>query len=152
MTPIKWYSKRQDTVETSTYDSDQEATRIAQEALLDMRYTLRMLGIGLEETSYKMSNKKSILWTPNLKLLTSNVKKKNEVVAYPKCRTAIAARNDSDGSCQSNLQHRQKTTKPWAPTGNPSIWMDFYLDATTCMMHERHYGFHPSRGVVEKCQ
>jgi hypothetical protein len=124
--------------------------RVAQEALLDMRYTLRMLGIGLEETSYKFSDNKLII--VNTQLPASNVKKENEVIAYHKCRRAIAARNDSDGPCKWNLQYRQKTTKPWGPAGKLSIGMDFYLDATTCMMHERHYGFHPSRGVVEKCQ
>jgi hypothetical protein len=89
ITPIKWYSKRQNTVETSTYGSELVAMRIALEALLDMRYTLRMLGIGFEERSTILSDNQSII--VNTQLPTSNLKKKHNAVAYHKCREAVAA-------------------------------------------------------------
>ena len=40
-TPIRWYSKRQNTVESSTYGSEFVAMRIATEMLLALRTTLR---------------------------------------------------------------------------------------------------------------
>ena len=46
-TPIKWYSKRQNTVETSTYGSELVAARIATELIMEMRYKLRMLGVPI---------------------------------------------------------------------------------------------------------
>ena len=50
-TPIYWMSKRQKTVETSTYGSELIATRIAVELIMSMRYCLRMLGVNLEKIS-----------------------------------------------------------------------------------------------------
>ena len=43
-TPINWYSKRQSTVETSTYGSELIAARIATELTIAMSYKLRRLG------------------------------------------------------------------------------------------------------------
>eukprot|EP00957_Ditylum_brightwellii_P122340 9329114-Ditylum_brightwellii.AAC.1 len=43
-TPIKWFSKRQNCVETSTYGSEIVAGRIAVDLTVELRYNLRMLG------------------------------------------------------------------------------------------------------------
>ena len=43
-TPICWISKRQKTVETSTYGSELVAARIAVDLIVEWRYKLRMLG------------------------------------------------------------------------------------------------------------
>jgi hypothetical protein len=47
-TPIRWVSKRQKTVETSTYGSGLVASRIATELILEVRLMLRSLGVDLE--------------------------------------------------------------------------------------------------------
>ena len=39
-TPVKWYSKRQNTVETSTYGAELVALRIGTEIILEFRYKL----------------------------------------------------------------------------------------------------------------
>jgi hypothetical protein len=46
-TPIDWFSKKQNTVETSTYGSEYVAARIAAEQIIDLRTTLRYLGIPI---------------------------------------------------------------------------------------------------------
>jgi hypothetical protein len=46
-TPIKWYSKRQNTVESSTYGSEIVAGRITVEFAIEMRYKIRMLGVPI---------------------------------------------------------------------------------------------------------
>ena len=43
--PIIWYSKRQATVESSTFGSEFVALRIAAELIISLRYKLRMFGI-----------------------------------------------------------------------------------------------------------
>ena len=43
--PISWFSKRQNTVESSTFGSEFVALRIASEQLIALRYKLRMFGI-----------------------------------------------------------------------------------------------------------
>jgi hypothetical protein len=47
-TPIRWVSKRQKTVETSTYGSELVASRIATELNLEVRFMLRSLGVALD--------------------------------------------------------------------------------------------------------
>jgi hypothetical protein len=46
-TPIRLIFKGQKTVETSTYDSESVASRIATELILEIRYMLRSLGVTL---------------------------------------------------------------------------------------------------------
>jgi hypothetical protein len=47
-TPIKWISKHQKTVETSTYGSELVASRVATELILEIRYMLLSLGVALD--------------------------------------------------------------------------------------------------------
>jgi hypothetical protein len=44
--PVRWMSKRQITVETSTYGSELVASRIATELILEVRFMLRPLCFG----------------------------------------------------------------------------------------------------------
>jgi hypothetical protein len=44
-TPIRWFSKMQKTVETSTYGSELVAARIATDISLELRYNIRVDGI-----------------------------------------------------------------------------------------------------------
>ena len=44
-TPTDWYSKKQATVETATYGSEFVAAKTATEQIMDLRYTLRYLGV-----------------------------------------------------------------------------------------------------------
>ena len=45
--PILWYSKRQSTVETSTYGSELVAMRLAVDMIKALKYKLWMFGIGI---------------------------------------------------------------------------------------------------------
>jgi len=45
--PIMWYSKRQNTVESSTFGSEFVAMRIAKEIIVALRYKLRMFGLPI---------------------------------------------------------------------------------------------------------
>jgi hypothetical protein len=47
-TPIRWISKCQKTVETSTYSSELLDSRIATEFVLEVRYMLRLLRVALD--------------------------------------------------------------------------------------------------------
>jgi hypothetical protein len=49
-TPIRWISKRQKTVDTSTYGSELVVSRIATEAevILEIRYMFQSLGVALD--------------------------------------------------------------------------------------------------------
>ena len=51
-TPIEWFPKKQATVETATYGSEFVAARTCVEQIIDLRNTLRYLGVPIQETSY----------------------------------------------------------------------------------------------------
>jgi hypothetical protein len=50
--PIKWFSKKQATVEMATYGSEFVAARICTDQVIGIRYTLRYLGVPIGKKSY----------------------------------------------------------------------------------------------------
>ena len=59
-TPIDWYCKCQAMVETATYGSEFNAARTATEQIIDLRYTLRMLGVPVLN-SFMFRDNQSVL-------------------------------------------------------------------------------------------
>jgi hypothetical protein len=60
-TPIEWYSKKQATVETGTFGSEFVAARICTEKIIDLRNTLRFLGVPIREKRYMFGDNKSVV-------------------------------------------------------------------------------------------
>ena len=88
-TPVRWYSKRQATVESSTYGSELVAARIATEMVLEMRMTLRALGVPVKGASYLFGDNLSVI--TNTTIPSSTLKKKHNAIAYHRIREAVAA-------------------------------------------------------------
>lgn len=88
-TPIQWISKRQNTVETSTYGSELVASRIAIEHIIAMRYCLRMLGVQLEDSSMMVGDNMAVIL--NTTITSSAIKKKHQACNYHRLRESIAA-------------------------------------------------------------
>ena len=88
-TQIKWYSKRQNTVETSTYGSELVAARIATELIMEMRYKLRMLGVPILGSAALCGDNQSVVI--NTTVPSSVLKKKHNAIAYHRVREAVAA-------------------------------------------------------------
>jgi hypothetical protein len=88
-TPLKWYSKRQNTVESSTYGSEFVALRIATEFAIGLRYHLRMLGIPISGPTNMFCDNQSVVI--NATVPSSLLKKKHNAVSYHKVREALAA-------------------------------------------------------------
>jgi hypothetical protein len=89
-TPIRWISKRQKTVETSTYGSELVASRISTELILEVRCMLRSLGVALDGTTLMLGDNMSVVL--NTTVPSSALKKKHNAIAYHRVREAIAAR------------------------------------------------------------
>jgi len=60
-TPVEWYSKKQATVETATYGSEFVAARTCVEQIIDLRTTLRYLGVNVNPKSYMFGDNKSVV-------------------------------------------------------------------------------------------
>ena len=88
-TPIDWFSKLQSTVETATYGSEYVAARTCTEQIIDLRITLRYLGVPLAGKSMMFGDNQSVVnssMQPHSKL-----HKRHNALAYHKTRDAIAA-------------------------------------------------------------
>eukprot|EP00957_Ditylum_brightwellii_P044782 3397163-Ditylum_brightwellii.AAC.1 len=60
-TPIDWFSKRQNTVETVTYGPEFVAASTAVDHIVDLCYTLDMLGVPLTGPSWMFGDSLSVV-------------------------------------------------------------------------------------------
>lgn len=89
MAPIVWYSKRQNTVETSTFGSEFIALKICVELIESLVYKLRMFGIPIEGEARVLCDNESVVKSSSYP--ESSLKKKHCSVAYHKVRENVAA-------------------------------------------------------------
>ena len=79
-TPIDSYSKRQATVETATYGSEFVAPKTATEQIIDLRHTLRYLGVPIKTKSYLFGDNRSVVTSSTLS--HSTLGKRHNMLAY----------------------------------------------------------------------
>jgi hypothetical protein len=89
-TPIEWFSKRQNTVESATYGSEFTAARQATDQIVDLRYTLRMFGVPIDGPAWMFGDNQSVVTSSNLP--HSPLTKRHNALAYHRVREAIAAK------------------------------------------------------------
>lgn len=87
--PILWYSKRQNTVESSTFGSEFIALKTAVDMVEGLRYKLRMMGVPLDGPANLFCDNESVV--TNSSTPESTLKKKHNAIAYHRTREAIAA-------------------------------------------------------------
>jgi hypothetical protein len=88
-TIIDWYSKRQATVETATFGAEFVACRTAVDQIMDLRHTLRYLGVPVDSSSYLFGDNESVVKNGTLPFSTIN--KRHNILSYHRVREAIAA-------------------------------------------------------------
>ena len=89
-TPIDAYTKRQSTVETATYGSEFVAARTAVDQIIDIRTTLRYLGVPIRDKSYMFGDNKSVVTSSTIP--NSTISKRHHLASYHQVREAIAAK------------------------------------------------------------
>ena len=87
--PIVWYSKRQNSVETSTFGSEFVALKAATELVVGLRYKLRMMGVPIDGATNVQVDNQSVVY--NTTLPESTLKKKSNAIAYHYVRENVAA-------------------------------------------------------------
>jgi len=85
--PIIWYSKRQNTIESSTFGSEFNALRIATDQIQAFRYKLRMMGIRVDEPTYVYVDNRSV---SQCNIPEGQLQKKHNQVCYHRVRECIA--------------------------------------------------------------
>ena len=89
MAPIIFYSKKQGSIETSSFGSELSAMKTAFELIEGLRYKLRMMGVPLEGPTHILADNMSVIH--NVSNPVSQLKKKSLSIAYHYCRERAAA-------------------------------------------------------------
>ena len=89
MAPIVWFSKSQNTVETSTFGSESVSLRIVVEIIEGLRYKLRMFGVPIDGPANVYCDNEAVY--KNTVTPESTLKKKHHSISYHRCREAVAA-------------------------------------------------------------
>ena len=87
--PITWFSKRQNTVESSTFGSEFVALRLATEMIISLRYKLRMFGIPVDGPTSVFCDNESVY--KNSAFAESTLKKKHLSICFHTVRERVAS-------------------------------------------------------------
>jgi hypothetical protein len=87
--PISWYSKRQNTIESSTFGSEFVALKIEVEMNESLGYKLRLMGVLIDGPTNAFCDNQSVV--TNSVVPQSTLMKKRNSIAYHKTREAVAA-------------------------------------------------------------
>jgi len=88
-TPIAWFSKRQNTVETATYGSEFVAARQATEQIMDIRHLMRDMGIPIDGPAWLFGDNNSVITSSTIP--SSMLNKRHNALSYHRVRSAMAA-------------------------------------------------------------
>ena len=89
-TPTDWFLKRQATVETATYGSELAAAKTATEQIIDLRNTLRYLGVPIMTKAYIFGDNKSVVMSSTIP--QSILNKRHNMLSYHRVREASATK------------------------------------------------------------
>ena len=87
--PVSWYSKKQTSVETSTFGSEYMALKVGIEMIKGLRYKLRMMGVPLDGHAHIRVDNMSVVH--NSTIPESSLKKKSNSIAYHFVRENVAS-------------------------------------------------------------
>jgi hypothetical protein len=88
-TPVYWFSKKQNSVETAMYGSEFVAARLATEQIMDLKYTLRSLGVPIDGLAWIFGDNQSVITSSTM--LHSSLNKRHNALSYHRVREAIAS-------------------------------------------------------------
>jgi hypothetical protein len=86
--PIIWYSKKQNTVESSTFGSELVALRVARDLIAALRIKLRLFGVPLDGPASVMCDNQGVV--KNTSIPESTLTKKHNAINYHIIRESAA--------------------------------------------------------------
>jgi hypothetical protein len=85
--PIDWFSKKQNTIESSSFGSEFVALKTVMEKLRGLRYKLRMMGFQIDGPTYAFGDNMSVV--KNTSAPESVLRKKCNSICYHAVREAV---------------------------------------------------------------
>jgi hypothetical protein len=142
-TLIDWYSKRQATVETATFGSEFTAARIAVDQIIDLRITLRYLGVPVNTKSFMFGDNQAVV--TNSSIPHSSLNKRHNALAYHRVREMIAAKVLGYYWIDGKENPADIVSKHWS---YPQVWhllkpILFYSGNTGDLIHRNDIEFNP---------
>ena len=136
-TPIEWYSKKQETVETATYGSEFAAARTAIQQIAGLRQMLQYLGVPLRKSSYLFGDNESVVKSGTIP--HSALSKCHHALAYHYTREAIPSKMVVFHHIGGDINPADVLSKHWGhsqvyPTLRPLL---FYKGDTANLLHEQ---------------
>ena len=113
-TPIMWYSKKQATSETATYGSEFIAGRTRIEQIVDLRNTIRYLGVPINEISCVFGDNQSMIDSATFPY--ARLQKRHNILSFlfvkehDCCRIHCNASSDFYKQC---CRHPYQALEPW---------------------------------------
>ncbi len=134
--PFDWFSKKQNTVETATYGSEFVAGRTATEQTIEIRTSLRYLGVPIKGKSVMFGDNESVVTSstvPHAKL-----HKRHTMLSFHRVREAVAAEILGFYHIPGSLNPADILSKHW---GYQAIWptlqpLLFWQGDTMDLFHE----------------
>ena len=90
-TPFKWFSKKQSTIKTATYESEYTAAQIAVDHIISHRLMLHYMRVPIENVTYLFGDNRSVVdssTVPHIKL-----HKRHNALSFHRVQEAIASKN-----------------------------------------------------------
>ena len=110
-TPTDWFWKRQATVETATYGSEFVAAKTLTEQIMDLRNTLRYLGVPIMNKACMFGDNKSVVMSSIIP--QSILNKRHNILSYHRVREAIATKILEFHWCSSSQNRSAILSKHW---------------------------------------
>ena len=107
--PVVWYSKRQTTVETSTFGSEAVAMKTAMDHIEALRFKLRMFGIPIDGATRVLCDNEAVV--RNTTAPESTLKKKQTSVCYHRNRECVASKMAIVGKVHTSMNLADLGTK-----------------------------------------
>ena len=114
---IDFYSKKQATVETATYGSEFIAGKTAVDRAIDIRLTLRYLGVPIKGRTIMFGDNESMI--KSAKYPHSVLKKRHNALAFHRVREAIASNMLSLHHISGEMNPADILSKHW---GYRQVW------------------------------
>jgi hypothetical protein len=116
-TLVEWFSKRQACVQTATFGSEFVAARIAVDQIVDLRDTLRYLGVPIKTRSFLFGDNQAVV--NNSVIPHSTLSKRHNALSYHRVREAIAAGMVNFYWIDGKVNPADIVSKHWA---YPQVW------------------------------
>ena len=115
--PVDWHSKKQATVETATYGSEFVAARTCVEQIMDLRLTLRHLGVPIREKSHMFGDNKSVVDSANT--VHAKLHKRHTMLSFHRVREAMASNMLAFSHINGDINPADILSKHW---GHSAVW------------------------------